>query len=127
MKSNELNLKRQKEFNDLINKMKNDRLDLERQKEIDASDKEFNDLMNKMKNDRLNRLKDDKINQIDETNQIDENDLDEIDSELIKAKLALGDLKPLRLLKPTGLFISRPPDTTKIKDIPRIQKNKKIN
>ena len=36
-----------------MNKIKSDNLNLERQKEIDASHKEFNDLMNKIKSDRL--------------------------------------------------------------------------
>ena len=83
MKSDELNLKRQRESNDLMNKMKRDKLNLERQKEIYASD------------------------QTDKTDQINEDYL-----ELIKAKLALGDLKPLKpidLLIP-DLSISRPPD-----------------
>ena len=98
--------------------MKSDELNLKREREL-------NDLMYKIKRDELNRLKDDtdrtdKTNQIDETNQVDENEL-----ELIKAKLALGDLKPLRPLKPLDLPISRPPDTPRIKDIPKIQKNEK--
>ena len=70
--------------------------------------------MNKMKND-TNRT-----NQTDETNQIGEDEL-----ELIKAKLALGDLKPLRpidILRTIDLSISRPPDTTRVKNTSTIQK-----
>ena len=121
IKIDELNLKRQKEFNDLMNKIKNDRLNLERQKEIDASNKEFNDLMNKIKNDRLNRLKNDtdRTDQAVETNQTDETvQIDEDELELIKAKLALGDLKPLLpidLSRPIDISIPRPPDTTQKK------------
>ena len=120
-KSDELNLKRQKEFNDLMNKIKRDKLNLEKQKEIDARDKEFNDLMDKINRDRLNRLKNDtdRTDQTDETDQIDENEL-----ELIKSKIALSDLKPLRPLRSIDQSISRPPDTTRVKDIPKIQKIK---
>ena len=123
IKSNELNLKRQKEFDDLMNKIKRDKLNLERQKEIDASDKEFN-VINKMKSDRLNRLKNDtdRTDQTDEINQTDETDqIDEDELELIKAKLALGDLKPLRPLRPIHLSISRSPDTTRVKHIAKVQ------
>ena len=119
MKSDELNLKRQKEFNDLMNKIKSDELNLERQKEIDASHKEFNDLMNKIKSDRLK-------NDTNRTNRTDETDqIDEIELELIKAKLELGNLKPLLpidLSRPIDLSISRPPDTTRVKNTSKIQK-----
>ena len=70
--------------------------------------------MNKMKND-TNRT-----NQTDETNQIGEDEL-----ELIEAKLALGDLKPLRpidILRTIDRSISRPPDTTRVKNTSTIQK-----
>ena len=126
IKSNELNLKRQKEFNDLMNKIKNDRLNLERQKEINASDKEFNDLMNKMKNETNRTNQTDETNQTYETNQTGETDqIDEDELELIKVKLALGDLKPLRpidLLRTIDLSISRPPDTIRVKNTSKIQK-----
>ena len=119
MKSDELNLKRQKKFNVLMNKIKSDKLNLERKKEIDASHKEFNDLINKIKRDRL-KNDTNRINQTDKANQTDEDEL-----ELIKAKLALGNLKPLLpidLSRSIDLSISRPPDTTRVKNTPKIQK-----
>ena len=82
-----------------------------------------------MKSDRLHRVKNDtdRTDQTDETNQTDENNqIDEDELELIKAKLSLSDLKPLRPLIPIDLSTSRPPDTTRVKDIPKIQKNKKL-
>ena len=59
---------------------------------------------------------------MDETDQIDEDDL-----ELLKAKLALGDLKPLKPLRQIDLSISRPPDTTRVKNTPKIQKNRRYS
>ena len=105
-----------KEFNDAINKVKSDELNLKRQKE-------FNNLMNKIKRDKIkrDRLKNDtnRTNQTDEIDQMDEDEL-----ELIKAKLALGNLKSLStidLTRPIDLSISRPPDTTRVKNTPKIQ------
>ena len=63
--------------------------------------------MNKIKSDRL-KSDTNRTNRTDETDQIDEDEL-----ELIKAKLELGNLKPLLpidLSRPIDLSISRPPE-----------------
>ena len=108
-----------KEFNDVINKIKSNELNLKRQKE-------FNDLMNKMKNDTNRTNQTDETNQTDKTDQIDEDEL-----ELIKAKLALGNLKPSKPIdlfrsmnqsRPPDLSISRPLDTTRVKNTSKLQK-----
>ena len=75
--------------------------------------------MNKIKSDRL-KNDTNRTNQTNETDQIDEDGL-----ELIKAKLVLGNLKsllPIDLSRPIDLSISRPPDTTRVKNTPKIQK-----
>ena len=56
--------------------------------------------------------KDDTKDYIDESNKTDETNTTEL--ELTKAKLALGDLKPLRPLKPTDLYTA--PDTPIIQE-----------
>ena len=112
-----------KKINDIVNNIKNKQ-----------SGDSINDIINNIGNKKFddpadidfpssfNNLRDLVDNQTDKTDQIDENEL----LELTKAKLASGDLKPLIPLKPIDLSISRPPDTTRVKNISNEQEIKNI-
>ena len=111
MINNIKNKKLKDSMNDIINNIGNKKFD-------DPADIDFSSSFNNLRDlvDEIN-----KNNQTDHTDQVDFNEL----SELIKAKLELGNLKPVEPFKPVDLSVSRPPNI-KV-NVPKIQKSKSID
>ena len=97
-------------INDIINNIKNKKFDDPADINFSSSFNNLRDLVNEINND----------NQTDETDKINYDKL----LELIKAKLALGNLKPIEPFEPVDLSISRPPNIRP--NIPSVKKNKRL-